>query len=547
MARLDRLGPAAKEVAQLGAAIGRDFAHELLAAVARQPDTELQATIGRLVDAGLLFQRGMPPHATYLFKHALVRDATYASLLKSRRQQLHASIARILEERFPEVGTTEPERLAHHYTQAGLAEPAVNYWRRAGTLALSRSGFPEATAHFRRGLELLARLPDDRKRQQTEIELRLGLAGALVKSWTDLEVQREFERARELAEQIDDPQNLVHANYGIWTGQSLRDDLSLAVRTAQELLRVADAHDDVRGQWIGHCCTGMSSFQEAAFSTAKEHFEKALILDDLEQARNAYCFTGLDLGVLILWYFSSTLGVLGLPLQARLRRDELLVRGRALGHKVSLAISCLGAFIASYLLADRAVLAEAAETLRKIVAEEGYPISSASSTIHSGWLKIEAGSLEEGCRMISEGLAALDALDVIADEYFYMLLLAKGQLRSGRIEDGLKTLDRAEALIKKTGSKWCEAEVYRLRGDLQLARTAKSDAETSYRRALEIARSQDAKLWEVCAATSLGRLWRDQGKRHEARDLLAPVYHWFTEGFDTPDLVDAKALLEELQ
>ena len=171
----------------------------------------------------------------------------------------------------------------------------------------------------------------------------------------------------------------------------------------------------------------------------------------------------------------------------------------------------------------------------------------ALSRIYSGWLKIEAGILEQGCGLISEGLVALDALGAILGEYFYLALLANGQLRSGRIDDGLDTLDRAEALISKTGSRWCEAEVHRLRGDLKLARAAKVEAEASYQKALEISRSQDAKLWEIRAATSLGRLWREQGKRQEARDVLAPVYGWFTEGFDMPDLVDAKALLDQLQ
>jgi predicted ATPase len=199
------------------------------------------------------------------------------------------------------------------------------------------------------------------------------------------------------------------------------------------------------------------------------------------------------------------------------------------------------------LIGDKAGQASAVETLLCIVAEDRFPYYLALSAIYSGWLKFEEGKSELGCQMISEGLADLDALGAILGEYFYLSLLANGQLRSGRIDDGLDTLARAESLIGKSGSRWCEAEVHRLRGDLQLARSAKQEAETSYLQAITIARSQDAKLWEIRAATSLGRLWRDQGKRHEARDLLAPVYNWFTEGLDTPDLVDAKALLDQLQ
>ena len=249
------------------------------------------------------------------------------------------------------------------------------------------------------------------------------------------------------------------------------------------------------------------------------------------------------LGVVLLNFFSRTLAVLGLLHQARSQRDELLVRGRALGHTPSHACAADAAFITSWLLRDNAGLINATETLRGIVAEDRFPAFMAWSTIYSGWLKIEAGSLEHGCCMINEGLAACDAIGLTLGRYFYLVLLANGQLRLGRIDGGLDTLDRAESLIRTTGARWCEAEVHRLRGDLQLAQSTQCDAEASYQKAIEISRSQDAKLWEIRAATSLGRLWRNQG----ARNLLAPVYNWFTEGFDAPDLVDAKSLLDQLQ
>jgi predicted ATPase len=337
-----------------------------------------------------------------------------------------------------------------------------------------------------------------------------------------LEVRREFERARDLAEQIDDPASVIRSIYGVWGNQFVRDDMSLAVDTAQQFLKLAEARDDVAGRWIGHCIVGMSSFQLAAFSTASEQFQKALVLDDLEQARIVCKTTGHDVGVPILTYFSRTLAILGFLHQAKLRGDELLVRGRALGHTPSRAYSCNGACMTCWMLRDMAGLASAANQLRSIVAEDKFPLWLACGSIYTGWLETEAGRPESGCRLIDEGLAKLDSLAQICNQKFYMLLLATGHLRSGKIDKGLDTLDRAEALMTKTGSRSFEAEVHRLRGDLQLARTAKSDAETSYQRALEIARLQNAKLWEIRAATSLGRLWRDQGKRHDAHDLLAP-------------------------
>jgi predicted ATPase len=260
----------------------------------------------------------------------------------------------------------------------------VNYWRRAVALAVSRSAIAETIAHVRHGLELLATLPDDRKRQKTELELRLILAGALPKSWNSLDVQREYERARDLARQIGDQDGLIQAAYGIWVGQFMRDDLSLTVCTAQELLRAADTHNNVAARCIGHCCTGITSFQEAAFSIAREHFEKALILDDLEQARNVYYLTGHDVGVQILSFFSRTLAVLGFLQQARSRRDELLVRGRALSHTQSRAQSYVGAFITSLLIGDKAGQASAVENLLRILAEDRFPYYLAVSEIYSG-------------------------------------------------------------------------------------------------------------------------------------------------------------------
>ena len=371
IARLDRLA-SVKDVAQIAAVIGREFSYSLLAAVSALSEPNLQSALSQLVDAGLIFQRGVTPHATYQFKHVLVQDATYASLLKSRRQALHATIAMVLEERFPEFGTTVPERLAHHYTQAGLAEPAVKYWRRAGALAVLRSAIFEAAAHHGHGLEELVNLPNDRNRQQTEIELRLALAGALTttKGQAALEVLREYERAQELAQKINDQGSLIRAMFGIWRFHHYRDNQSVAVPVVRDLLKAAETHRDVAGRWIGHYCIGQSCFQAGALDTATEHFRNALALDDLEQARIVcHSTTGADLGVLVLNYFCRTLAVLGVPHQARSLRNELLVRGRALGHAPSHATSCFGAFITSVLIGDKAGQTGAVEALYNILAE----------------------------------------------------------------------------------------------------------------------------------------------------------------------------------
>jgi class 3 adenylate cyclase/tetratricopeptide (TPR) repeat protein len=547
LARLDRLG-SAKDVAQIGAAIGRGFSYSLVAVVAALPEKDLKAALAQLVDAGLIYQRGVPPDATYQFKHALVQDVSYASLVRVRRQQLHRTIARVLQDRFPEVATTEPERLAHHYTEAGLAAPAVIHWRNAGALAVSRSAVFEAVAHLKHGLEVLATQPDERARKQTELELRMTLASALIgtKSWAALEVLAEYKRANELAKQIGDQGNLIRTTFGMWMYPAIRENQSLAVDVAQDFLKLAETSGDIAGRWIGHCCLAFSSLQVGAFCAAREHSQKAMVLDDLERASAVCQFTALDLGVQALANHDRALAILGFPHQARLRRDELLVRGRTLGHTLSTVYSLSHAAVTSWLVSDETGFTTAAETFLSIVAEEKFPPWVGPSKIYAGWLRIEAGSPDEGCRLIQEGLAHQEAIGVIMNQYSFMLFLAAGQLRSGQIDAGIDTLDRAASLIGRTGSRWCEAEVYRLRGDLLVARSAKSNAERSYRNALEIARLQQAKLWEIRAAISLGRLWRDQGRRHEAFELLAPIYSWFTEGFDTGDLKDAKVLLTQL-
>jgi tetratricopeptide (TPR) repeat protein len=307
------------------------------------------------------------------------------------------------------------------------------------------------------------------------------MAGALIatKGFSASEVQREYERARALASLIDDRSSLIRVMFGIWANHLARGHFSRAIQTAQELLEVAEKHNDLPGRWIGHGCAGINSLYTMALKSAKAHFEQAVALDSLEQARAVCQFVGYDRGVASLSHFAKTLVILGFLDQARSCTEE--VRGRALGHTPSRANSYSGAFCNGWLLRDKTMMISAAQKLADIIALVGH--------FHQ----------------------------------FFLLLLAHGQLRSDKLEDALGTLGRAE-MLNRSGQKWCEAEVHRLKGDLLVARSANDDAESAYRRALELSGSHEAKLWEIRAATSLGRLWRDQGKRDEARDLLAPVY-----------------------
>nr|WP_283817015.1 AAA family ATPase [Bradyrhizobium sp. AUGA SZCCT0283] len=550
MARLDRIGAVAKEVAQIGAAIGREFCYDLLASVAHRSDRELRAALDRLIGAGLVFRRGEPPDASFLFKHALVQDAAYGTLLRGPRRELHARIARVLEERRATAAEVQPEILAHHCANAGLIEKAVFYWQEAGERSKARSAMAEAIRQMRKALDLLCHLPDTPERQHTEVGLQLALGGALIaaKGHAAEETGKAYARARRLCELLNDTPNLLKALWGEFVHHHVRAETNRSHRVAEELLDLAGRQNDAATLVAGHRAVGDSWLHRGELSSARAHLERGLALYDPAQHRSLTVLFAENARVAMLSFLSLTLGLLGFADQAQARSRESLAEARELSHPISLAFALSVACRLHFVLDDPRTVRLRADELIALTTEQGFAFFLAMGTAYRGWTLAEAGDAEAGMDLLRRGIEGFRASGAAWILPFYLAQLATAHAKMGRPEDGLGRLSEAVALTEKSGVRWFEAELLRHRGEL--LRTAhpgaEAEAEAAFCRAIEIARQQDAKLWELRAATSLARLWRDQGKRDQARALLAPIYRWFTEGFDTLDLKEAKALLDEL-
>jgi TOMM system kinase/cyclase fusion protein len=548
MARLDRLATV-KAMAQLGATLGREFSYELLQAVAPWNEEILHRGLQQLVEAEFLYQRGLPPQATYLFKHALIQEAAYQSLLKSTRQQNHQRIAQVLVERFPDIVETQPELLAHHYTEAGLSAPAIAYWLRAGQRAIQRSAHVEAIAHLSKGLEVLRTLADTPERAQQELGLQiaLGQAWMAVKGQGVLEVERAYTRARELCQQVGETPELFPVLWGLWRFYLVWAEYQTARELAEQGLSLAQRDQDPALMLVAHHALGTTAYFLGEVSLARAHLEQGMALYDLQQHHYLAFRYGMDLGVWCLSYGAWPLWLLGYPEQALQRCQEALTLARKLAHPFSLTHALYYAAYLHYFRREEHAAQEQAETAMALASEKGFPQMVAAGMITRGWALAMQGQGEEGIVQLHQGMAAFRSAAGGLDRPRYLALLAEAYGQVGQIEAGLTTLAEALAVAHKTGGRYWEAELYRLKGELVLRRASPiEEAEGCFRQALEIARQQQVKSLELRAVTSLSRLWQRQGKCDAARQLLAPIYGWFTEGFDTPDLREAKVLLEEL-
>ncbi|WOH67988.1 adenylate/guanylate cyclase domain-containing protein [Bradyrhizobium sp. BWA-3-5] len=548
LARLDRLAPA-REVAQVAAAIGREFSHELLAMTAALPESDLQAGLDDLVSSGLVFRRGTPPQATYSFKHALVQDAAYATLVRAKRQRLHARIAAALEQHFSETAQAQPELLAHHFTEAGLAESAVDYWRRAGQRAIARSAMAEALAQLRSGLNLLACVPEaDRSWRELDLQVALGVALMATQGWAAPEAGRANARARELCEQIGATAQLWPVLYGQWVFHGVRAEHNAAREVADEFLRRVQDHQEASATLVAHRVGGTGAFWRGEVAAARTHLERALALYDRERHRSLAFLYVQDPRVAALSGLSWTLFALGYPEQARTRSRDALDSARELAHLNTLAYALLFAcFFEQYRRASPEAK-DRAEKLIELATEQNFPHFLAAATVIRGWALTEAGELETGLAQLRQGLPAWLATGAGLYEPYFLGLQAEVLGRSGAVEEGLDLIAKALERVEETGERWFAAELLRIMGELML-RLPKPDpiaAEARFRHAAATARQQSAKLWELRAATCLARLWREQGRRGEAHDLLGPLYNQFTEGFETPDLQGARAILREI-
>jgi tetratricopeptide (TPR) repeat protein len=545
IARLDRLAPV-RDVAQIAAALGRQFSHELISAVAAMPRQQLDAALAQLVRAELIFRRGTPPDAEYTFKHALVQDAAYSTLLRSRRQQLHARIAATLEEKFAEIVVAQPALLARHCTEAALAEKAVGYWLKAGQQAFVRSSNTEAVAGLRKGLDVLAGLPDGPWRQQQELDLQLALRLALAatKGFAAAEVGETIARARALAEQMDRPEHLVPLLIGQWAFCRGRAEHKLALSLAEQAEKIGEARNDVAAQLLGRRASGMTRWYLGEFVAARALLEQCHGLADPAH-RAIGGEASLDPYALVLVHLAVTLVHLGYIDQARLRLNEALSEARRLRHAQTLAyVLMYGSEIERITRSPE--LQRHAEELLALSTERGFSFYLGAAMTNRGSLLTTLGQAQEGLSLLTQGLAALRASGFVSRTPRVLIMLAEAYAMLGQPVEGLNCLAEAAQIIETTEERINEAPLHRLRGDLLNATGDPSAAERNYHQALEVAKRQSAKLEELRASVSLARLLCRQGKRAEARDLLAPVYGWFTEGFDTLDLEEAKALLDEL-
>jgi TolB-like protein/predicted ATPase/DNA-binding winged helix-turn-helix (wHTH) protein/class 3 adenylate cyclase/Tfp pilus assembly protein PilF len=547
LARLDRLG-SARPVAQIGAAIGRQFSYPVLHAVSRLPEDKLRAALDQLVASELVFQRGAPPEAVYSFKHALVQDAAHTSLLRSARQQLHAQIADALETHLPELLDTQPELFAQHYAEAGLVEKSVTYWSKAGHRSVARSAMAEAAAQFHRGLGQLALLPDDAARQRQELALWSAQGAVLqaVKGYAAPETGHAYSRARELWERLGSPSEFRQVPFGQSRYHQFRGELDLALRLDQDLLRLSRQREDSAGLVLGHISSGRNLTHAGRFATSRSHLEEVLALYDPNSHHPLVRQTGTHPQIVALAHLGIVLFCLGFPDQALAWSSVAAADARAQAHPPSLASNLAIGTRLLVLVGNNALVDERADELIAVTTEQGFPQWRAQGMIYHGWVKVRNSDVTEGMALLRSGLAAHRATGAELWMPHFLALLAEACEIAGEIEEGLTLLDDALGLAERTGARWFAAELNRQKGRLLLRQGQPATAEELYRKALGIAREQEAKMWELRAAASLARLWRDQGRPAEGRDLLAPVYGWFTEGFATPDLKKTKALLNEL-
>jgi class 3 adenylate cyclase/predicted ATPase len=544
-ARLDRLGPA-KEIAQIGAVIGREFPYELLRELTALPETRLAPALDQLVASELVFRRGTPPAVTYAFKHALVQEVAHGTLLRGKRQILHARIADLLAGGL-ETAERQPEVLAQHYAEAGLSDKAVDYWTRAGKRSAARSAMAEAEAQLEKALAQLAKQPESDARRHKELELQssLGSVRVAIRGFSAPETGLSYARAREVWGQLGYPSEFLRVAWGQWLFVANRGELDLAHRYADELLRHSDDRGDNPGRILGHLCLGATEMSRGEFGSSRLNLESFLRLYRMDQHQLFIDQTGIDPLVMALAFLGLILACMGYVDQALARGSEAVEKARGVLHRPSLALSLAVKTRVAALLGEDRLVADSAQELLALTIEQGFPFWRAQGVIYRGWAKIRQGELEDGLSLLREGAAAYRATGAEVWTPFHYALEAEAEALRGYADVASGILDEALRKARARGDNWFEAELVRRRGLLFRDRDP-ATAETLFLEAIDIARRQQAKLWELRGASSLARLWAEAGRSVEAGALLAPVHAWYTEGFDIPDLKEARELLKAL-
>jgi class 3 adenylate cyclase/predicted ATPase len=546
IARLDRLGPTAKEIAQIGAVLGREFAYELIEPVAQRPEKELQNALGQLSDAGLLFCRGAVPHSSYLFKHALVQDAAYSTLLRGRRQESHARAAAALEEHFGDLVERQPELLAHHLTAAGNTERAVDQWLKAGQHAAARLAYLEAIAHLERGLGLLHSLPESPVRNGREIELQLALGLCLFTAKGAVEAKLPYMRAHELAEKSGEPQQRFEALYGVFQSNSTSGARAAASPLSERLLRMAELEggDGLRLQ--AHHSGWTTWWPAGNPAKAREHADAGRRLyDPKEHASHRFVYGGHDPGVCAGWVGAQAEWLIGYPDKALTSIAEARALAERIAHPFTLSAALTFSSVVYLNRREPEQALSQLEAAEVLVSEQRLSFLVEPGILRGAAL-VGQGAVDEAIARIREGVTEWTRLGRTILLSYGLAFLAEGLARHGDRAAALAALREGLETAGATGEHFWDAELHRLTGTVLLAENKLDEGQSSLQQAIRVAQAQQARSLELRATASLARLWGERGRRAEARDLLAPVYGWFTEGFDTADLKEAKALLDEL-
>jgi predicted ATPase len=548
MARLDRLQPV-REVTQMAACIGREFSHRLLVDIAQVDEHQLQTALEQLIDAELVFRRGTPPEASYTFKHALVRDAAYASLLKSRRQQLHARVLAALEA----MSGSAPELLARHAAEAGLIEQAIQYWQQAGEQATRRSANAEASSQLSQAIGLLDRLPASDRRDELELTLQVRLSASLyaAEGFTSPKVTAANERAYALCRQIGQTPKIIPSLSNLQRYYLITCELPRALEISRELHRLRQRFSDIDPAWhaIVDNSVGISALMTGDFETARQFEQQGVEHSDVCYRETQILVFGTDMGVTCRVFLAIAQWCLGYPDQARATLDDARVRAGQFSHAFSSAVINTNSMYVLKFLDAVEVIRERATASYAFAVEHCLPSLEYYNLLWQNWALARQ---EPGPAVISrmeQTIMAFESNDIRYFNGYHRSFLAEAYQAAGRLVDAIRVIDETLDLTERSGDGVCRAELYRLKGEFLLQQAspdAAGEAEACFQQALAIARNQQARSWELRSATSLARLWRDQGRQQEARALLAPVYDWFSEGFETPDLKNARALLDEL-
>jgi predicted ATPase len=556
MARLDRLGGPAKELAQIAAVIGREFSHALLASVVGQPEKGLTSALDRLIAVGLLFRQDMPPHATYLFKHALVQDAAYGTLLRGPRRTLHARIAETIESEFAESAESRPELLARHWTEAGVIEKAADLWGKAGQRSLAQSALVEAVEQLTRALAQISALPITPALRREQIKLQVAIITPLmhVKGYGAPETKAAAERARLLIEQAEalgeppeDPLLLFSVLFSFWTASFVAFNGDAVCELANQFLTLAEKRRATAPLMIGHRMMG-SVLHRGDFAEGRAHLDRAIALYDPSEHRALAARFGQDVRVAALSYRSWALWMIGYPDAALGDASCALKEAREIGQAATLMYALVHACVIHIECGNYSTANEQVVELVSLAEEKSAQFWKALGLSVQGCLLVLAGRPIDAIQMITSSITALRSTGARLWLPLHLPYLARAYAEVGQFDDARRCIDEAIASVETSNERWGEVEVHRTGGEIALLSPDPdaAKAQTYFERALIVAHRQQAKSWELRTAMSLARLWRDQGKPQQARELLTPVYGWFTEGFDTRDLKEAKSLLDAL-